>query len=182
MDINTIPPIIKSDRPYLGKRISLRRDWVDCGEEALVLREVIEHPGAVVILPITSEQKIVLVKQYRHPLGLVLFECPAGTREINENTLETAQRELAEEAKFSAQEWISLGILHPIPGLSNEVQEVYLARNLSTRNIPSDPGEYLEVHIFTFPEVKEMIKSGAITDTKSISAIYRAELNGYLGA
>jgi ADP-ribose pyrophosphatase len=181
MTINTVPPTVKSDRPYAGKRISVRRDWVDCGHDGLVLREIIEHPGAVIILPLTIDKKIVLVSQYRHPLDTVLFECPAGTRELNENPLETAKRELAEEAKLSAKVWIDFGYLHPLPGLSNEIQIIFIAKDLQDCDMPTDPGEFLEIHSFDVDEVKRMINDGKITDTKTISAIFKADLNGHFG-
>ena len=98
MDINFIPPTVKSEQVYKGKRINVRKDWVDCGLDSLVIREVIEHPGAVVILPIHSDGTITLVRQYRHALGLVTLECPAGTREIGEDPLSTAKRDLASPA------------------------------------------------------------------------------------
>ena len=178
MDINFVPPTSKSEKVYRGKRINVRCDWVDCGLEELVLREVVEHPGAVVILTIDHDRNIILVKQYRHAIKKVLFECPAGTRELGESALDTAKRELEEEANFEAAKWSSLGVLHPMPGLSNEVQELFYASELKSKNGTTDPGEFVEVHKFTLGQVKKMILEFEITDAKTIACIYRAELLG----
>jgi ADP-ribose pyrophosphatase len=180
MNINFVPPTISTKKAYSGKRISVRLDEVNCGLESTVLREVVEHPGAVVILPIGKNGEITLVRQYRHALDRIMIECPAGTREIGEDPLSTAKRELAEEAKLTATTWDFLGQLHPVPGFSTEAQELYLARNLSVTYADTDPGEYIEVMQVTLKEIKDMIKNSLITDSKTICIIYRAELLGYL--
>lgn len=179
MDLNYVPPTIKTEKPYLGKRINVRLDWVDCNLEDLILREVIEHPGAVVIVAYSQEKKIPLVNQYRHAINCTTFECPAGTRELNEDSLITAKRELAEEAKLAASEWSSLGYIYAAPGISNEKQNLYFASGLSNVSANTDPGEYVEVVWFSLDEIKKMIREYIIIDSKTISAIYRADLLGF---
>ena len=179
MNINSVPPTIKSEYPYRGKRINMRCDWVDCNlESGLILREVVEHPGAVVIIPLGEDNQITLVKQYRHSVGSVLLECPAGTREPQEEPLITAMRELSEEAHLEAKEWKSLGILYPVPGFSTEKQEIFLAKGLTEKTANRDPGEFIEIHQFTLDQIKQMIKNFEIVDAKTIASIYRAELMG----
>lgn len=180
MDINSRPNIVKSEQVYTGKRINVRNDWVDCGLDSLVLREVVEHPGAVVILPVCLDGSIILVKQFRHALGDVTLECPAGTREAGEAPLTTAKRELAEEIKKSAKSWKYLGYLYPVPGLSNERQELYIARDLAEAEADPDPGEFIEICHFTLNEVKKMIACNKISDSKTIATIFMAEHTGSL--
>jgi len=179
MDINFIPNTVKSELVYEGKRINVRKDWVDCGLDSLVLREVVEHPGAVVIVPICSDGSIILVKQFRHALSEVTLECPAGTREIGEEPLSTAKRELAEEVKKSAKKWDFIGHIYPVPGLSNERQELYVAKDLAEAQGDLDPGEFIEICSYTLDQIKRMIISSEITDSKTIAAIFIAEQAGY---
>lgn len=180
MNINFVPPTRKTETVYRGKRINIRCDWVDCNLGELVLREVIEHPGAVIILATDDDKNIILVRQYRHAIGRVLFECPAGTREAGEDALTTAQREFLEEANFEASNWKYLGELHPMPGISDEVQSLFYATGLVVRHGETDPGEFIDVHKFSLARIKEMIINSEITDSKSIACIFRAELLGLL--
>ena len=180
MDISFVPITLKSEILYRGKRINVRVDEVDCKLDFPVKREVVEHPGAVVILPISDDKKIIFVHQYRHALGFTTYELPAGTRELGEDPLSTAKRELSEEVKYSANNWKSLGTIYPLPGLSNELQHLFLATSLYVDYKDSDPGEYIEVAEFTLDQVKEMIISNLITDAKTIAALYKAVLLGLI--
>ncbi|HMO18633.1 MAG TPA: NUDIX hydrolase [Oligoflexia bacterium] len=173
------PPVINSEVMYKGVRLAVRKDYVDCGLKDPVLREVVEHPGAVVILPVFSDGQLLMVNQFRHPLGRMMFEFPAGTLEHGEKPDVCAHRELTEEAHFRAQSMISLGIIHPAPGFCNEQQFLFLATDLIPEKGTPDPGEIIETAYFTVSEVKKMITNCMITDAKSIAIFSRALFSGY---
>jgi ADP-ribose pyrophosphatase len=177
---HTIPPTISSEIRYRGKRLIVRNDYVDCGLDEPVCREVVEHPGAVVILPVCDNGSIIVIEQYRHPLGTLFLEFPAGTLEKDEDPEQCARRELHEEANMKAGSIESLGILHPAPGFCNEVQYLYIARDLVHHEGTPDPGEILVTREMEADSIRSAIMDGRITDAKSISVFYRAELKGYV--
>jgi ADP-ribose pyrophosphatase len=175
-----VPPVINSELKYRGKRLSLRNDFVDCGLDDLVCREVVEHPGAVVILPLLENGHVLMIEQYRHPLGSIMLEFPAGTLEENEDPAACARRELQEEAHMLASEIESLGVLHPAPGFCDEVQYLFIARGLVHEQGNPDPGEIIVPREMEVGNVRDAVLHGVITDAKSIAVFYRAELKGYV--
>ncbi len=124
--------VVASEQVYEGRVISLRRDTVAMpgGEESV--REVVHHPGAVAVVALDDDDQVVLLRQYRHPVAAHLWELPAGLRdEDGEPPLETAKRELAEEALLAAGEWSLLTTVHTSPGFCDETVLVYLAEELT---------------------------------------------------
>jgi ADP-ribose pyrophosphatase len=176
-----IPPTIRTERKYQGKRLNLRNDYVDCGLESLVCREVVEHPGAVVILPVLDDGNLLMIEQYRHPIETFMFEFPAGTLEKDESPDICAARELVEETNMRASRLESLGILHPAPGFCNEVQYLFIAHDLTHEQGTTDPGEVIETRSLHISEIKKAIVEGMITDSKSIAILYHACLRGLVG-
>lgn len=176
-----IPPVIKSEITHQGKRLTVRKDYVDCGLDELVCREVVDHPGAVVILPLLPEGKVLMIEQYRHALGTLSLEFPAGTLEKGEDPTCCAHRELHEEANMKAGRIDSLGKIHPAPGFCNEVEYLYIAQDLVFDKGTPDPGEVIVTKEIEVSRVFEMIKDGEITDAKSISIFFRAHLRKYFG-
>lgn len=168
------PSIVSSEIKYSGKRLSLRNDTVDCGKDGLIIREVVEHPGAVVILPLLGDERLVLIRQYRHPIGAPLYEFPAGTLEAGEAPHVCADRELTEEANYRAGSLLPLGHLYPAPGFCNEKQYLFLATDLTLEQGNPDPGEIIETEYFSVSQFKKMVIDGLITDAKSISIFSRA--------
>lgn len=156
------------------------RREIEVSSSRKVERFVVEHPGAVVFLPQSEEGDIYLVKQYRAALERSLLELPAGTLERGEDPLECAKRELAEEVKLQAVTWVRLGELFPAPGFCNEKQHLFLARGLSPAQGELDEDEVIEVVKLTPQEVYQAIEDGEICDAKSIAAILRAQLSGFL--
>ncbi|KXF83148.1 NUDIX hydrolase [Enterovibrio coralii] len=138
------------------------------------------HPGAVLILPVANDGKLVLLRQYRPSIEAWIYEFPAGTLENAEDILECAKRELAEEAKLSATEWHSLGESLPAPGFCNESQYLYLAKNLAHADAEMDEDEVIEVVHFSVEDVKSMIINNEIRDSKTIVAFCRAQLMGLI--
>jgi len=146
-------------------------------------RQVVVHPGAVSVVPLTEEGQVVMVRQYRAALDAELLEIPAGKRDLDGEPPEvTASRELAEEVGLAADEIIRLAEFHNSPGFSNEHSIVYLARGL--RPVPTERQGVEEVHLdvvtVPFDEVVTLISSGEIRDAKSIIGLLmaRAHLHG----
>ncbi|MDD1779774.1 NUDIX hydrolase [Enterovibrio sp. ZSDZ35] len=140
----------------------------------------LSHPGAVLILPVANDGKLVLLRQYRPSIESWIYEFPAGTLESNEDRLACAKRELAEEAKLAASEWHNLGESLPAPGFCNESQYLFLAKNLSLAEADMDEDEVIEVVHFSVEEVKQMIVTNEIKDSKTIVAFCRAQLMGLI--
>jgi ADP-ribose pyrophosphatase len=128
-----------------GTIVTLRRDDVRLPDGEHVTREVVEHPGAVAIVAIDEADRVLMIRQYRHPIGAMLWELPAGLRDVDgEPLLETARRELLEEAGYQAGEWHVLADYLSSPGISTEQVRVYLARNLTV--VPAGQHEYVRQH------------------------------------
>lgn len=129
--------VVGSETVYSGKIITLRRDDVRMSDGSTVVRETIDHPGAVGIVALDDAGNVVLVNQFRHPVRARLDELPAGLLDVpGESALDAAKRELAEEAGLVADDWHVLLDLHPSPGASNEAIRLFLARGL--RPVPDD--------------------------------------------
>jgi 8-oxo-dGTP pyrophosphatase MutT (NUDIX family) len=124
--------VLDSEKVYEGRVISLRRDTVAMPGGGDSVREVVHHPGAVAIVALDAQDRVVLLRQYRHPVGRHLWELPAGLRdEDGEPPLETAKRELAEEALLAAERWSLLTTTYSTPGFCDEAVLVYLAEGLT---------------------------------------------------
>jgi ADP-ribose pyrophosphatase len=129
--------VLKSETVYEGRVISLRRDTVAMPGGGDSVREVVSHPGAVAVVALDDQERVVLLRQYRHPVGAHLWELPAGLRdEDGEPPVETAKRELAEEALLSAGRWSLLTTIDSSPGFSDEEVQIYLAEDLSDADRP----------------------------------------------
>ena len=128
-----------------GKIVTLRQDDVRLPDGEQVVREIVEHPGAVAIVAMDEADRVLLIRQYRHPVRSMLWEVPAGLRDVpGEPPLETARRELLEEAGYQAGDWYVLADYLSSPGISTEEVRVYLARNLTV--VPAGQHEYVRQH------------------------------------
>ena len=129
--------VVSSEPVYEGRVISLRKDTVAMPGGGDSVREVVSHPGAVAVVALDDDDNVVLLSQYRHPVGTHLWELPAGLRDADgEPPLETAKRELAEEALLAAARWSELATAYSSPGFSDEIVLVYLAEDLSDADRP----------------------------------------------
>jgi len=135
--------------------------------------EIIRHPGASAIVPLTSDCEVVMLKQYRHAVGRTLWEIPAGTFDAGEAPLACAKRELTEETGFEAEAWESMGAVVPLAGYSDERIHLFLAKGLTPASQSLDPDEIIEVHSIQLDKVVSMIQEGEIEDAKTIVAIFR---------
>lgn len=141
------------------------------------VREYISHPGAVVVIPWLDNGNLLLEKQFRYPLGKVFIELPAGKIDPGEDVLTTAQRELREETGYIATEWKHLGLMHPCIGYSNERIEIFAAYGLEREGDQElDDNEFLDLVEYSPAELRRMVKNGVITDAKTITALYFADL------
>jgi ADP-ribose pyrophosphatase len=138
----------------------------------------VRRPGAAVILPRDDDGSLIVITQYRHSVRKTLLEFPAGTLEPGEAPLVCAKRELAEEAGQLARQWRSLGELHPASGFCNETQYCFLATGLSPCDTNYDEDELIDITTMTSAQVAEAIRTGAMTDGKSIAIYARAKLSG----
>jgi len=138
-------PVVSSEKLAEGTVVSVRRDVVRMPDGEEVGREVVEHPGAVGILAMDEAGQVLLIRQYRHPVGRQLWEIPAGLRDVaGEPPLATAQRELLEEAGYLAADWQVLADFFTSPGITSERLRVYLARGLTS--VPDAERQYVPNH------------------------------------
>jgi len=164
------PRIISSRGIYSGRLLKLEVLQVEGPDGRAREREVVRHPGAVVIVPLLEqENKVILVRQYRAPLDGELLEVPAGTLEPGESPLECAERELSEETGYRAREWEKLAEFYSTPGFCDERLHLYLARGLEPLG-DSDPdeGEFLQIERISLEELERMLKKGELEDAKTI--------------
>ncbi len=172
---NLTEHLISSETIADGGMLTVKRDQVRLPNGHKSQREYVLHPGAVVIVPLLSNGKVVLERQFRYPLHQTFIELPAGKIDPGEDILVTGQRELLEETGYSATNWVKLGLMHPCIGYSNEVIHIYLATGLSSGQHQRDADEALEVFELDFDDCVSMMKRGEITDGKTIVALFFAE-------
>lgn len=161
-----------------GKVVTVKRDDVELSDGSRSFREVVVHPGGVVIVALTDTNKVLLVKQYRYPVGCVCLELPAGKLEAGENPDLAAKRELEEETGYRAKNWKSLGYINTTPGICSEKLYLYLAKDLEFVGEHPDEGEIIKSSEYSLDEIYSMINSGEINDSKTICALFRAFCKG----
>ncbi len=137
--------------------------------------EMIRHPGAAAIVPLTAQGGVLLIRQYRYALDADIWEIPAGTLDPGESPLACARRELEEEVGVTAEDWTALGEITPLPGYSDEVIHLFAARTLTVTHQHLDADELLEVKEITFDTALELIATHAIRDAKTIAGLLLAE-------
>lgn len=163
---------ISSEEVYSGKFLHLKKDIVKLPDGNSTYREYLIHPGAVAIMPILNDGRILLERQFRYPVDAAMIEIPAGKLELGEDPLLCAQRELLEETGYSAKSWEFLGRIHPVISYATETIDIYLAKDLTLGERSLDEGEFLDVFAATLDEMHAWIASGKITDVKTIISVY----------
>jgi ADP-ribose pyrophosphatase len=156
---------------YKGKIIKLRQDKVKLPDGKETTREIIEHPGAVVILALTDDQKIIMIRQFRVAANEVLWELPAGKVEDGEDLVRCAKRELEEETGYYPRKIKKLLSFFSTPGFCNERLTLFLAEDLEERSKNEDDDEFIQVKSLKISEVLKMIKGNVIKDAKTIIGI-----------
>lgn len=165
---------VESEVIFQGKFIHLRKDRITLPDGSSAIREVVEHPGVAAIVPLTTRQEVILVRQWRYPIGKVSIEIPAGKLSPHEEPLECAKRELAEETGFGAKSWQHLISFYASPGFCDEEMHLYIARDLVVSDARPDDDEFVEPLVVPLEAALEMIETGEIVDAKSIIGLLEA--------
>jgi 8-oxo-dGTP pyrophosphatase MutT (NUDIX family) len=172
-------PVLTSKRQFEGRVISLRTDEVRMSDGTVVTREIVEHPGAVGVVALDEHEQVVLVNQYRHPVGRYLDELPAGLLDVaGEPAVVAAQRELKEETGLAAAEWHVLVDLFTSPGMTNEAIRVFLARGLSDASgeqfVPEEEEITLTVLRIPLDEAVRRALRGELTNAAAAAGVCAA--------
>jgi ADP-ribose pyrophosphatase len=168
MSIEKVTPV------FTGRVIQVNVEDVRLPNDHLAKLEMVHHPGGAAIVALDDMGRVCLVRQYRHAANGYIWEFPAGKIDDKEPPLQTAQRELEEEAGRRAREWRSLGDFLPSPGFLTEVVYLFLATGLTEVSNRLEASEVLEAHWLPFDEVLRMAHSGELRDGKSLAALLRA--------
>jgi ADP-ribose pyrophosphatase len=163
--------ILKSEVIFEGKSFGVRRDELIEPTGVRTVREVVTHPGSVVVLPMRPDGKIVLVRRYRHATGQYLWELVAGRMEKGENPRKGAARELVEETGYRAKKFTVFLELFPTPGFLEERMYLLLAEGLTAGEAEPEEDEKLIVRAYSKKQLEEMIRSGKMRDAKSIAGL-----------
>lgn len=159
---------------YRGKIIDLSLEQVTLPNGARAELEIVHHPGGAAIAALDAKDRVCLLRQYRHAAGGWLWELPAGKLEPGEPPLNTAQRELREEAGVHAARWEALGKIISSPGVFTEVVHLFLARDLTAVSAEAEPQEVFEVHWLPYADALARARAGEITDAKTLAGLLRA--------
>ena len=173
-----IPETINVNVIHKGKIFDVKRNQIILNKKKTYF-DLVSHKGAVAVVPLLKNKKIILVKQFRYAIKKELFEIPAGLIDKNESLVDCAYRELKEETGFKANKIEKLFQTFLSPGYSNELLTIFLASDLKKGEQSLDLDEFIEVKTFNFDEILNMIKNNEITDSKTISAILYMNLNDY---
>lgn len=168
MTIEKVTPV------FTGRVIQVNLEQVRLPNDHVATLEIVHHPGGAAILALDDAKRICLVRQYRHAAGGYIWELPAGKIDGRELPLQTAQRELEEEAGRRASQWHSLGEYLSSPGILTEVVHLFLASGLTEVEHRHEAGEVIETHWLPFEQVLGMVHSGELCDGKSLAALLKA--------
>ncbi|MCX7780240.1 MAG: NUDIX hydrolase [Negativicutes bacterium] len=154
--------------------ISLRLDEVELPNGAVSTREIVVHPGAVAVVPLCEDGRVIMVRQYRHAAGQVLLEIPAGKLDEGEDPVCCAARELEEETGYQASVLRHLSTVYTTPGFTDEIMHIYAAQGLTPAKQRTDEDEFIDIEILTPAQLKYMLSSGEIRDAKTQLGLYLA--------
>ncbi|KAG0184177.1 hypothetical protein DFQ28_011655 [Apophysomyces sp. BC1034] len=174
-DAHLIETRLDGQTLYDGNFLTLKRDIVRLPDGKTATREFVEHPGAVMVLPLFNDGRVLMERQYRYPLGRVMVEFPAGKLDPREGGLACAKRELREETGYSANELVYLTRIHPVISYSTEFIDLYLARGLTEGECALDDGEFLETIVVEPAELDDWIRRGEVSDVKTIIGAFWLE-------
>jgi ADP-ribose pyrophosphatase len=159
---------------YQGRVFGVRQDHIRLPNGQMTRLDIIEHPGAVVLVPVDDEGNLWFVRQYRHAAGETLLELPAGTTEKGEDLVACAHRELREETGMSAREVSKIGEFFIAPGYSTEFLHIYLASDLRPDPLPGDDDEFIQVERIPIAQAYYMAENGQFRDAKTLAALVLA--------
>ncbi|MDQ0219068.1 NUDIX hydrolase [Peribacillus cavernae] len=169
---------VSTEKIFEGKVISLQVDVVELPDGNKSKREIIKHPGAVAIIAITAENKIIMVEQYRKAMDRSIVEIPAGKLEKGEEPVHTAVRELEEETGYESEWMEHITSFYTSPGFADEIVHLYFAHNLRKKEnaAPCDEDEFVEVYELSLEEAELYMKEGRICDAKTAYAVQYLQL------
>ena len=162
---------LATETVFRGAMLHVKRDTVCLPDGKQATREYIEHSGAVMIIPVLDSGRLVMERQYRYAMRKHCIEFPAGKIDPGEEPLATGRRELLEETGYVASEWSYLATIHPTVAYSTESIYVYLARGLRHEGGELDDGEFLEVLELSLEELLESVRTGEVTDVKTVMGV-----------
>jgi len=173
---------LSTENIYSGKVIDLQIDEVKLPNGKTAKRELIKHPGAVAIIAVTAENKIVMVEQFRKALEKTIIEIPAGKLEKGEEPADCAMRELEEETGYECESMELLNSFYTSPGFADEIIHVYLAKGLSKKEDAAglDEDEFVNLMEMTLDEAQKAIKENRICDAKTVFAVQYLQLQEVL--
>ena len=159
---------IESEQIWKGRLLDVRRDRVSLPDGSSAHREYIVHPGAVMVVAMLDDDRLIVERQWRHPIGKALLEFPAGKLEAGEPVIACAVRELFEETGYRAAEWARAGLTHNAIAYATEGIEIWFARGLTAGQRQLDAGEFLDVLEASAEELEAAAQAGELTDAKTL--------------
>jgi len=163
---------VTGDDIYSGIFLKMKRDTVSLPDGQQAVREYLTHPGAVAIVALLDDGRVLLERQYRYPIAKACIEIPAGKLDPNENPLLCAQRELAEETGYTAKKWSYIRRIHPVISYSTEFIDIYLAEGLVPGASHLDDEEFLDIFAAPLEQLIAWVEEGEITDVKTTISAY----------
>ena len=162
---------IDGEAVFDGALLHVRRDRIRLPDGGEAVREYVVHPGAVLMVPVLDDGRLLVERQFRYPLDRVFLEFPAGKIDPGESPERTAQRELIEETGYEAATLTPLAVLHPVISYSTEAIRCFVARGLRHVGARLDHGEFIELATLTLDDLLASLDRGEITDAKTVSAL-----------
>ena len=168
-DLHLVEHFVEREELLQGTFLRVLRDTVSLPSGHRATREYVVHPGAVMVIPLLDDGRIVMERQYRYPVQRVMLEFPAGKLDAGETVFDCARRELFEETGYSAREWARAGQLHPVISYSTEFIDIWFARGLTAGERALDEGEFLDVVLVDMPTLLNGCCDGSVTDAKTLT-------------
>jgi ADP-ribose pyrophosphatase len=176
-DAGLIEKFVSKKTIWHGRAVDFRVDTVKLPNGKLATREFLDHPGAVGIVPFLDKNHVVMVRQYRHPVGEVTLELPAGKLDKGESIMKCLKRELQEETGYTAKKITPLINYWPTPAFANEVLYLYVAEDLVPGKMNTDEDEFLQCVVMPFKKALTMVKRGEIKDSKTVVGLLSCAVN-----